>query len=81
MSRYKLCRVDYVQSSWVRPLDMTGKDEGYTLTEYSDDGSYYYAIYENVSDNKYGDWDEWGYYDQDFDKALEEYKKLTKGGD
>lgn len=73
--RYKLCRVDYTQSSWVRPIDETGKDEGYTLTEFGDDGACYYAIYENIGAE---DWTEWGYYEDDFDKALKEFKKLNE---
>lgn len=76
MSEYKLCRVDSVQSMWVRPIDNKGTDLGNTLLEREEDGFYYYAIYEKIEDD---DWEEWGYYDQDLDKAVEEYNKLTKG--
>lgn len=76
MSRYKLCRVDSVQSMWVRPIDKNGNDRGNTLLERKEDGFYYYAIYEDLGD---GEWAEWGYYDQDLDKAVKEYNKLTKG--
>lgn len=86
MSKYKLCRVDVVQSMWVRPIDKQGTDYGNTLMTMEDDGAYYYAIYENQNydptnpDNDNDeDWDEWGYYDQDLDKAVEEYNKLMKG--
>lgn len=78
MERYKLCRVDYTQSSWVRPVDEKGKDEGYTLTEFGDDGGYYYAIYENLGDEKNEDWAEWGYYEDDFNRALEAFNKLKE---
>ena len=78
MEKYKLCRVDYTQSSWVRPIDEAGKDEGYTLTEFGDDGAYYYAIYENVGDKDTEDWAEWGYYEDDLDKALKAFKKLKE---
>lgn len=78
MEKYKLCRVDYTQSSWVRPINEAGKDEGYTLTEFGDDGACYYAIYENVGTEGAEDWAEWGYYEDDFDKALEAFKKLKE---
>lgn len=78
MEKYKLCRVDYTQSSWVRPIDEAGKDEGYTLTEFGDDGAYYYAIYENVGAEGAEDWQEWGYYEDDLDKAVEQMKRLKE---
>ena len=77
MSEYKLCRVDMVQSMWVRPIEENGTDKGYTLETKEEDGFYYYAIYEKVDD----EWLEWGYYDQDLDKALENYKQLQIKGE
>ena len=76
MKQYKLCRVYYTQHSTVRTIDEEGHTYGDVLLTYEDDGNYYYAIYENSGDEQDEDWDEYGYYDQDFDKALEEYKKL-----
>lgn len=78
MNKFKLCRVDYTQSSWVRPIDESGKDEGYTLTEFGDDGAYYYAIYENVGTEEAEDWQEWGYYEDDLDKAIRVFNKLKE---
>lgn len=62
---------------WVKPIDKNGNDLGNTLLEIDNDEFYYYAIYEDLGD---GDWTEWGYYDQDLDKAVKKYNKLTKGG-
>ena len=76
MNKYKLCRVYDTQHSTVRTIDEEGRTYGDVLLTYEDDGNYYYAIYENSGDEQDEDWDEYGYYDQDFDKALEEYKKL-----
>lgn len=82
MNKYKLCRVLEWQKSKVYPINERGEAYGDMLLSYEDDDDhYYYAIYENSGDNENEDWDEWGYYDQDFDKALEEYKKLVKGGE
>ena len=76
MNKYKLCRVYYTQHSTVRTINEEGQTYGDVLLTYEDDGNYYYAIYENSGDEQDEDWDEYGYYDQDFAKALEEYKKL-----
>lgn len=67
-NKYKICRVWYDQHSVVKPINEEGLEYGNPL-----------MTFENSGDNENEDWDEWGYYDQDFDKALEEYKKLVKG--
>ena len=80
-NKYKLCRVWYDQHSVVKPINEEGLEYGNPLMAFEEEENYYYAIFENSGDNENEDWDEWGYYDQDFDKALEEYKKLVKGGE
>lgn len=79
MDRYKLCRVYYSQNSTIKVINKDGI-EGDTLREYgTDDGEFYYAIYENIGDDEEEEWDEWGYYEDDFERALEAYNKLMKG--
>lgn len=75
MEKYKLCKVDYYQSASVMPMDENGHITGSELRSDESDDNYYYAIYENVD----GEWEEWGYYDQDFEEARNVYQKLMKG--
>lgn len=85
-NKYKLCRVYERQDMKVQPINKKGEDYGDTLlTMCGDEWGYYYAIYENLNYNPADpdndndeDWDEWGYYDQDFERALWNYNKLMK---
>lgn len=78
MGKYKLCAVYTTGYSTIRPIDEKGHDAGDILTTYEDDGTIYYAIYENIGTEEEPDWDEWGYYDQDLEKAVEEFNKLKE---
>ena len=81
-NRYKLCRVLNWQKSKVQPINEKGEAYGDILLSYEDDDDhYYYAIYENDGDENDEDWNEWGFYDQDFDEALKAYNQLTKKGE
>lgn len=89
MNKYKLCRVYTQQKMKVQPINSKGENYGDTLlTMEDDDWSYYYAIYENLNYNPADpdndndeDWDEYGFYDQDFEVALTTFNKLTKKGE
>ena len=79
MGKYKLCLVDIYQKSEVFAIDEHGVQYGDMLCSYEYDDQNHYAIYENLGTDEDEDWQEWGYYETDFDKALENYKQLTKG--
>lgn len=78
MNKYKLCRVMTTGTCVVRPIDEKGHDAGDVIVTNEDDGTYYYAIYENIGTEGEPDWDEWGYYDQDLEGAVEEFNKLKE---
>lgn len=78
MGRYKLCRVHYSQDSTVKVINEDGVESD-TLCSYStDEDEFYYAIYENIGDDGEEEWDEWGYYDQDLERAVEDFNKLKE---
>lgn len=80
--KYKLCRVENLQQSKVYPIDENGEEHGDMLLSYEDsEPQVYYAIYENLGDDNDEDWDEWGYYEDDFAKAKEAYEQLKKKGE
>lgn len=76
MNKYKLCRVYRHECGEVKPVDTDGNEYGNALFTYDNEPDYAYAIYENLGDNDYEDWEEYAYYDDDFMKAVEEYNKL-----
>ena len=76
MNKYKLCRVYRNEYGEVRPVDTDGNEYGNALYTYDNETEYTYAIYENLGDNNYEDWEEYGWYGDDFTKAVEEYNKL-----
>ena len=76
MNRYKLCRVYRHERGEAQPIDTDGNEYGNALYTFDDEKDYTYAIYENLGDDDYEDWEEYEYYDDDFDKAVEEYNKL-----
>lgn len=78
MSKYKLCLVDLYQKSEVFPINEKGEQCGDMLNSYEYDDENHYAIYENVGNEQNEDWEEWGYYGTDYDKALEAFKKLKE---
>lgn len=79
MNKYKLCLGYTTGETVVRPIDEQGNYVGDALlTTYEDDGTSYYAIYENLGTEEEPDWAEWGYYDQDLEKAVEEFNKLKE---
>lgn len=78
MEKYKLCRVFTSGNTTVMEIDEKGIKTGKVVDTYEDEGSFGYAIYENLGTEEDPDWAEWGYYDQDFDKAKEEFNKLIK---
>lgn len=78
MDKYKLCRVYSSGSSTVKEVSEDGSD-GKVLCEYRpDETDIYYAVYENLGTHEEPDWVEWGYYEDDFHKAIEAYNKLIK---
>ena len=78
MGRYRLCVVDIYQRSEVYALNEKGQQYGDMLASYEYDDQNHYAIYENLGDDENEDWQEWGYYETDYDKALEAYKQLQR---
>ena len=75
-NRYKLVRVDVETKSTVQPIDEKGRDYLDTLCSFENNEDYYYAIYENTGSENDECWEEYDYFEQDFDKALEQYNKL-----
>lgn len=80
MSKYKLCLVNIYQKSEVFPINERGQRYGDMLTSYEYDDTNHYAIYENLGNDEHEDWQEWGYYEDDFRKAKEMYNKLEREG-
>ena len=78
MNKYKLCRVMTTGACVIRPIDEEGHDAGNVIVTYEDDGTYSYAIYENLGTEEEPSWNEWGNYDQDLEKAVEEFNKLKE---
>lgn len=76
MSKYKLCVVDIYQKSEVFPINEKGEQYGDMLNSYEYDDQNHYAIYENLGNEEDEDWQEWGYYETDFEKAKREYERL-----
>lgn len=78
--RYKLCRQEQRVLTKVQPIALNGEPYLDIIEDhYWDDEDYTYAIYENLGNNDYEDWVEYEYYGDDFKRAREEYKRLTKG--
>lgn len=81
MNKYKLCVVDIYQKSEVYALNEKGQTYGDMITSYEYDDQNHYAIYENLGNDEHEDWQEWGYYETDYDKAREMYNKLLEKGE
>lgn len=81
MSKYKLCRLEMTTTTKVVPITTKGIQYLDSLMSFEEDNDEYcyYSIYENLGDDENEDWEEYMYYGDDFDKAVEEYEKLTKG--
>lgn len=73
---YKLCRIEVHSKSKVIPVNEDGEQYLDTLFTFENDEDYYYAIYENLGTDEDEDWAEYDYFEQDFDRAVEAYKKL-----
>lgn len=78
MDKYKLCLVYTTGNTTVMELDEEHHSTGRVVDTYEDDGTTGYAIYENIGTEEAPDWAEWGYYDQDFEKAKEMFNKLKE---
>lgn len=74
--RYKLVKVYVENYSRVIPVDEHGRDCAGVLTSFENDDDYYYAIYENTGTKDSPTWQEFDYFEQDFEKALEGYREL-----
>lgn len=77
-NKYKLCRVLTTGHTTIQPIDVNGDPYGDTLLTYESDATYQYAIYENWGDDNDEDWNEHSFYDEDFEKARDEYNRLVK---
>lgn len=75
-NKYKLVRVDVETKSTVQPINEKGEEYLDTLCSFENNEDYYYAIYENIGDEQDECWSEYDYYEQDFERAVGEYKKL-----
>ena len=79
MNRYKLCRVEVETKSSVYPLDENGNEiTTASMVEFDNCDDYYYAIYENIGDEQFEEWDEYACYNDDKQKAVEEYQQLIE---
>ena len=79
-NKYKLCRVEVTKVSKVQPIGVNGEPYLDTICSYEALDAYEYAIYENLGNDEYEDWDEYAFYGDDFVKARDEYNKLIKKG-
>lgn len=75
MTQYKLCRIELSGTTKVVPITTKGIQYGEPIDIREDEpDNYYYSIYESRDNGE--SWDEYMYYGDDFDKAVNEYEKL-----
>lgn len=80
--KYRLCRVEVESKSSLMLLDENGKDICATPMEvFENNEDYYYAIYENMGDEQFEEWSEYEYFEDDKERAMEEFNKLIKKGE
>lgn len=80
--KYRLCRVEVEKKLDVMLLDADGEDMcSAPMLEIEGDDDYYYAIYENIGDDQFEEWEEYDCFGDDKERAMEEFKKLIKKGE
>ena len=78
MAQYKLCRNEVVKVIKAVPITIKGIQYQDTLVSFEKDceDEASYSIYRNLGDEQDEDWDEYIYFGDNFDKAVETYNQL-----
>ena len=75
-NNYKLCRNEFVNYTKVVPITEKGIAYQDTLVSFEGDENYSYSIFKNYGDEQDEDWQEYQFFGDDFERAVDEYKKL-----